>query len=204
MAIGRLLVAARGEIAARVIRTCDRLGIETVAIAATDDRGAYHTRGAGHVHEVAGYLDGEDVIRVALESGADAVHPGYGFLAERAEFAEAVEAAGLEWVGPPPHAMRLAGDKLAAKRIAREAGVPTVPFGAARRRRVSADPESSGGRWRPRHAHRPRSRVARRRRRGRQSRGSGSVRRRRGLLPNAWSSTRDTSRCSSSVTGSAT
>ena len=130
MAIGRLLVAARGEIAARVIRTCDRLGIETVAIAATDDRGAYHTRGAGHVHEVAGYLDGEDVIRVALESGADAVHPGYGFLAERAEFAEAVEAAALEWVGPPPHAMRLAGDKLAAKRIAREAGVPTVPFGA--------------------------------------------------------------------------
>ena len=131
MAIRRLLVAARGEIAARVIRTCDRLGIETVAVAAADDRGAYHTRGAGQVREVARYLDGEDVIRVALESGADAVHPGYGFLAERAEFAEAVEAAALRWVGPPPHAMRLAGDKLAAKRIAREAGVPTVPFGAS-------------------------------------------------------------------------
>ena len=100
MAIRRLLVAARGEIAARVIRTCDRLGIETVAVAAADDRGAYHTRGAGQVREVARYLDGEDVIRVALESGADAVHPGYGFLAERAEFAEAVEAAGAQ-VGRP-------------------------------------------------------------------------------------------------------
>ena len=130
MAIGRLLVAARGEIAARVMRTCDRLGIETVAIAAADDVGAYHTRGAGQVREVAGYLDAEDVVRVALASGADGVHPGYGFLAERARFAEAVEAAGLRWVGPPPYAMRLAGDKLSAKRIAREAGIPTVPFGA--------------------------------------------------------------------------
>lgn len=128
-AIRKLLVANRGEIAARVFRTCERLGIATVAVAAPDERGAFHTRRAAEVHEVASYLDSGALVRAALESGADAVHPGYGFLAERADFAEAVLAADITWVGPPPAAMRLAGDKLEAKRVAAAAGVPVLESG---------------------------------------------------------------------------
>ena len=131
MAIRRLIVANRGEIAARVFRTCERLGIEPVAVAAGDDRGAYHTRCAGQTIEIDSYLDAAELVRAALAAGADAVHPGYGFLAENGDFAEAVIAAGLTWVGPSPAALRLGGDKLAAKRIASEAGVPTVPQGSA-------------------------------------------------------------------------
>ena len=125
----KLLVANRGEIAARIFRTCHELGIGTVAVAAPDDRGAFHTRAADAVVEITGYLHSEEHIRAANEAGADAIHPGYGFLAESGDFAEAVEAAGLTWVGPPPEALRLGGDKLAAKRIAGEAGVPVVPTG---------------------------------------------------------------------------
>src|SRR3970040_1645848 len=99
MAIRKLLVANRGEIAARVFRTCDRLGIETVAVVAPDDRGAYHARPAGDVVEGVGSLDAVELIRAAAAAGADAVHPGYGFLAENAGFAEAVIAAGLVWIG---------------------------------------------------------------------------------------------------------
>ena len=127
--IRRLLVANRGEIAVRVFRTCRALGIETVAVAAPDDLDSLHARSADQLVEIAGYLHSEEHVRAALESGADAVHPGYGFLAENASFAEAVDAAGLTWVGPPPEALRLGGDKLAAKRIAREAGVPVLPDG---------------------------------------------------------------------------
>ena len=129
MAIRKLLVANRGEIAARIFRTCDRLGIATVAVEAPDDRGAFHTRRAGEVMDVLSYLFSEELIRAAKQSGADAIHPGYGFLAESGDFAEAVEAAGLTWIGPPPQAMRLAADKLAAKRLADGAGVPTIPAG---------------------------------------------------------------------------
>jgi acetyl/propionyl-CoA carboxylase alpha subunit len=135
MPIRTLLVANRGEIALRVFRTCDRLGIGTVAVAAPDDRGALHARSAGRTVEVASYLDPAEHVRAAREAGADAVHPGYGFLSESAAFAEAVEAAGLVWVGPPPGALRAGGDKLAAKRLAAEAGVPVVPQG---------DPEGLG------------------------------------------------------------
>jgi acetyl/propionyl-CoA carboxylase alpha subunit len=127
--IRRLLVANRGEIALRVFRTCRALGIETVAVAAPDDRAALHARSADATLEISGYLHSEEHIRAARQSGADAIHPGYGFLAENADFAEAVEAAGLGWVGPPAEALRLGGDKLAAKRIAREAGVPVLPDG---------------------------------------------------------------------------
>jgi acetyl/propionyl-CoA carboxylase alpha subunit len=130
VAIRTLLVANRGEIAARIFRTCDRLGIATVGVAAPDDRRAFHTRRAARVEPIAGYLDGGDLIRAAHSAGADAVHPGYGFLAESPDFAEAVVAAGLVWVGPPPAAMRLAADKLEAKRIARQAGVATLEDGA--------------------------------------------------------------------------
>jgi acetyl/propionyl-CoA carboxylase alpha subunit len=129
--IARLLVANRGEIALRVFRTCRSLGIGTVAVAAPDDTGSLHARSADELVEIAGYLHAEEHIRAAKAAGADAIHPGYGFLAESADFAEAVEAAGLTWVGPPPEALRLGGDKLAAKRIAREAGVPVLPDGTA-------------------------------------------------------------------------
>jgi acetyl-CoA/propionyl-CoA/long-chain acyl-CoA carboxylase, biotin carboxylase, biotin carboxyl carrier protein len=131
VAIARLLVANRGEIALRVFRSCRSLGIGTVAVAAPDDRGSLHARSADELVEIAGYLHSEEHIRAAKEAGADAIHPGYGFLAESADFAAAVEAAGLTWVGPPAEALRLGGDKLAAKRIAREAGVPVLPDGAA-------------------------------------------------------------------------
>ena len=129
MTIGRILVANRGEIALRVFRTCRDLGIETVAVAPPDDAGSLHARSAHEVVEIASYLHSEEHIRAALEAGADAVHPGYGFLAESADFASAVEAAGLTWIGPSPEALRLGGDKLAAKRVAREAGVPVLPDG---------------------------------------------------------------------------
>ncbi|HEU4448367.1 MAG TPA: biotin carboxylase N-terminal domain-containing protein [Gaiellaceae bacterium] len=133
--IPKLLVANRGEIAARIFRTCERLGIATVAVHAPDDAGAFHTRRADEVAPVSGYLDADDVVRAARETGAAAIHPGYGFLAENGDFAEAVRAAGLVFVGPPPEAIRAAGDKLAAKRLAREAGVPVVESG---------DPEEIG------------------------------------------------------------
>jgi acetyl/propionyl-CoA carboxylase alpha subunit len=128
--VERLLVANRGEIAARIFRSCAELGIRTVAVAAPDDRGAFHTRLADEVVEIAGYLHSEEHVRAAREASADAIHPGYGFLAESGDFAEAVEAAGLTWVGPSPEALRLGGDKLAAKRIAAEADVPVVPTGS--------------------------------------------------------------------------
>src|SRR4249920_1195205 len=130
MPVRRLLVANRGEIAMRVFRTCRDLGIETVAVAAPDDSGALHARSADVVVEIAGYLYSDEHIRAAAVAGADAIHPGYGFLAENADFGEAVEAAGLTWIGPPPDALRLGGDKVAAKRIAREAGVPVLPDGS--------------------------------------------------------------------------
>jgi acetyl/propionyl-CoA carboxylase alpha subunit len=130
--IRSLLVANRGEIAARVFRTCRRLGIGTVAVATPDDQGAYHTRQADRVVAVETYLDPAEHVRAGLDAGADALHPGYGFLAESPELAEAVEAAGLVWVGPPPAAIRASGDKLEAKRLAAGAGVPVVPSGEPR------------------------------------------------------------------------
>jgi acetyl/propionyl-CoA carboxylase alpha subunit len=131
MKITRLLVANRGEIALRVFRTCRRLGIETVAVVATDDRGSLHARSADSTVEIASYLDASELVRAASESGADAIHPGYGFLAESAEFATAVGAARLMWIGPPPEALRLGGNKVAAKRVAVAAGVPVLSEGDA-------------------------------------------------------------------------
>jgi acetyl/propionyl-CoA carboxylase alpha subunit len=127
--IEKLLVANRGEIALRVFRACRELGIATVAVAPEDDAGSLHARSADETVRISSYLDAGEHIRAAEETGADAIHPGYGFLAENADFAEAVEAAALTWVGPSPEALRAGGDKLEAKRLAREAGVPVVPQG---------------------------------------------------------------------------
>ncbi|HYX89602.1 MAG TPA: biotin carboxylase N-terminal domain-containing protein, partial [Gaiellaceae bacterium] len=113
----------------RIFRACRSLGIGTVAVAPADDSGSLHARSADETVEITSYLHSEEHIRAAKQSGADAIHPGYGFLAESPHFAAAVEAAALAWVGPPPEALRAGGDKLEAKRIAREAGVPVVPEG---------------------------------------------------------------------------
>ena len=129
MAVEKLLVANRGEIALRVFRAARELGMAAVAVVAPDDRGSLHARSADETVEISSYLASEEHIRAAREVGAGAIHPGYGFLAENPEFAEAVEAAGLTWVGPSAEALRLGGDKLEAKRIAAEAGVPVVPTG---------------------------------------------------------------------------
>ena len=129
--IRKLLVANRGEIAVRVFRTCRELGIATVAVVAPDDSGALHARSADEAVPIASYLYSEEHIRAAKQTGADAIHPGYGFLAESADFAAAVEAAGLLWVGPPVDALRMGGDKPESKRVAREAGVPTIEDGTA-------------------------------------------------------------------------
>jgi acetyl/propionyl-CoA carboxylase alpha subunit len=125
----KLLVANRGEIAVRVFSTCRRLGIETVAAVGPGDEDALHARVADETVEVPSYLDADALVDAAKGARADLVHPGYGFLAESAELAEAVLAARLTWVGPPPQALRRGGDKVEAKRIAEAAGVPTLPTG---------------------------------------------------------------------------
>jgi acetyl-CoA carboxylase biotin carboxylase subunit len=129
----RVLIANRGEIALRIIRACHEEGLEAVAVYSAADRGALHVRAAdqavaiGPAAPAESYLSTERLITAARTSGADAVHPGYGFLAERAEFAEATEAAGLIFVGPPAAAIRAMGDKTEARRRMHAAGVPIVP-----------------------------------------------------------------------------
>jgi acetyl/propionyl-CoA carboxylase alpha subunit len=122
-------VANRGEIALRIFRTCRELGIATVAVVAPDDRGSLHARSADETVEIASYLDAAEYLRAARETGAEAVHPGYGFLAESAELGAVILDAGLLWVGPPPSALERGGDKVAAKELARSVGVPVLPTG---------------------------------------------------------------------------
>jgi len=129
----KVLVANRGEIAVRILRACEERGLRTVAIYSDADRTALHVRYAGEAYRIGppppreSYLNIPAIIEVAKKSGADAVHPGYGFLSENADFAEAVIAAGLAWVGPPPAAIRAMGNKVAARRTMMAAGVPVVP-----------------------------------------------------------------------------
>lgn len=128
----RVLIANRGEIALRVIRACKDHGLESVAIYSEEDRDSLHAKSADFAYSLNGvvakdtYLNIPKIIALAKEAGADAVHPGYGFLSENADFAQAVIDAGLIWIGPPPAAISALGDKVSARRIASAAGAPLV------------------------------------------------------------------------------
>jgi len=131
--VNKILIANRGEIAVRVARTCREMGIRTVAIFSDADRGALHVRSCDEAVRVGppasreSYLVMDNVIAAARQTGADAIHPGYGFLSENATFARACAKAGLVFIGPPPEAMEEMGEKTRARRKAIEAGVPVVP-----------------------------------------------------------------------------
>ena len=128
----RVLIANRGEIALRVIRACSDHGLESVAMYSEEDRDALHVQSADYAYSLDGvvakdtYLNIPKIIALAKTAGADAVHPGYGFLSENADFAQAVIDAGLTWIGPPPAAISALGDKVSARRIASAAGAPLV------------------------------------------------------------------------------
>jgi 3-methylcrotonyl-CoA carboxylase alpha subunit len=133
VSFGSVLVANRGEIAVRIIRTCRELGIKSIAVYSEADEHAMHRRLADKAYLLGpapapeSYLNAGRLVDVIERSGAEAVHPGYGFLSESAEFARAVQSAGAAWVGPPPEAMDAVGYKVRAKELARRAGVPTIP-----------------------------------------------------------------------------
>ena len=171
----KILIANRGEIALRVLRACKELGIPTVAVHSTADADAMHVRLAdesvciGPPAAKDSYLNIPALLAACEITGADAVHPGYGFLSENARFAEILADHNVQFIGPRPEHIRLMGDKIAAKRAAIELGIPTVPgsdggigsdagsrtIGA--RRRLSGHAQSRRRRRRPRHEGRPRA-----------------------------------------------
>ena len=129
----KILIANRGEIACRVIKTARRLGIATVAVYSDADREALHVKMADEAVHIGpapsnqSYIVIEKILDAVRATGADAVHPGYGFLSENANFAEALKAEGVAFIGPPPAAIEAMGDKITSKKIAADAGVSTVP-----------------------------------------------------------------------------
>ena len=129
----KILIANRGEIACRVVRACREMNISTVAVYSDADRDALHVRMADEAYDIGpppsseSYLRGDKIIDAALRSGAEAIHPGYGFLSENADFVRHVTAAGLTFIGPTPDVMEAMGGKISARKIAIEAGVPVVP-----------------------------------------------------------------------------
>ncbi len=172
----KILIANRGEIALRVICACKDLGIKTVAVYSEADRHSLHTRFAdeaiciGPAKSARSYLDIPSVISAAEITNADAVHPGYGFLSENADFAEVCETSGLRFIGPTPDVIRRMGSKQIARAAMDEAGVPILPgskgilknleeaLEIGRADRLSGDDQSLCGRRRPRHARRPQAR----------------------------------------------
>src|SRR5437870_4114741 len=126
----KVLVANRGEIAIRVMRACRELGIATAAVYSDADRNAIHVRYADEAHHIGGaapsdsYLQLDRIVKVAHDCGAEAIHPGYGFLAEKPAFPDACEAAGLKFIGPPAPALAAMGTQLAARQLATKHGVP--------------------------------------------------------------------------------
>ena len=133
MPIGKVLIANRGEIALRILRSCRELGIATVAVYSSVDKDALHVQLAdeavcvGEAQSNKSYLNVPNILAAATSRGADAIHPGYGFLAENDKFAEMCNEHGLTFVGPSPHAIRSMGDKSTAKTTMQSVGVPTVP-----------------------------------------------------------------------------
>src|SRR5712691_11109129 len=133
----KILIANRAEIAVRIMATCRDMGIATVAIYSEADRHALHTRTADEAYAIGpapapqSYLNATTILAVARRSGAEAIHPGYGFLSENADFVEACERAGIVFIGPPSSAMRAMGNKPAARAVMAKAGVPIVPGGPA-------------------------------------------------------------------------
>ena len=129
----KVLIANRGEIALRIVRACRELGVRAVAVYSDADAGAPHVREADEAVRIGpppaseSYLRGDELIAVAKRTGAQAIHPGYGFLSENAEFAEACTRAGIVFIGPPAAAIRAMGSKAAAKELMSKAGVPLTP-----------------------------------------------------------------------------
>ena len=171
----KILIANRGEIAVRVMRTCRELGIPTVAVYSDLDRDAAHVRYADEAHALGGqttaesYLNTPRILEILEQSGADAVHPGYGFFAENADFARAIAGLGVTWIGPPPEAIDVMGDKISSRKAAAAAGVASVPGtlepiqSRRRRRRLRRGVRLAGGdqgglrRWRQGAQGRPRA-----------------------------------------------